>query len=96
MNEINILNEIDNRKEELFELLSSMIKINSESYRSYGNEKELAEYIHKLNIELDLESNIYSPRDLDGVINHPDYMSGRGLENRMNVNAVWKGTENVK
>lgn len=95
MNKINILEEIENRKEELFELLSSMIKINSESYRTTGNEKALAEYIHKLNTELGLESEIYSPLEIDGFVDHPDYMPGRGLENRMNVNAVWKGTENV-
>lgn len=95
MNKIDILKEIDNRKEELFDLLSSMIKINSENHRTTGNEKELAEYIHKLNTELGLESEIYSPLDLDGFVNHPDYMPGRGLENRMNVSAVWKGTEDV-
>lgn len=95
MNKINILDQIENRKEELFELLSSLIKINSESHRTTGNEKELAEYIHKLNTELGLESEIYSPLDLDGFVNHPDYMPGRGLENRMNVSAVWKGAENV-
>lgn len=93
MDALKILNEIDSRKNELFELLSSMIKINSESHRSTGNEKELAEYIHKLNTELGLDSDIYSPLDLDGFENHPDYMPGRGLENRLNVNAVWKGKE---
>ena len=91
MDIVSVLNEIDSRKQELFELLSSMIKINSESHRSSGNEQELAEYIHKLNTELGLDSEIYSPLDLDDFTSHPDYMPGRGLENRYNVNAVWKG-----
>lgn len=95
MSDFNILKEIDNRKEELFTLLSDMIKINSESFRSSGNEKELAEYIHKLNLELGLDSEIYLPTDLEGFTEHPDYMPGRGLENRPNVNAVWKGENDV-
>ena len=33
---------VEARKEELFELLSSLVKINSENFMSSGNEKELA------------------------------------------------------
>ena len=39
---------IDERKEELFGLLISLIKINSENFGTHGNEKELAEHINKL------------------------------------------------
>ncbi len=82
---------IDSRKDELFNLLSSFIKINSESHRSTGNEQELAEYIHKLCIDMGLDSDIYSPLDLENFEQHPDYMPGRGLENRYNVAATWRG-----
>ena len=82
---------IDERKDELFGLLSSLIKINSENFTTSGNEKELAEVIHKMCIELGLESEIYSPIELDGFENHPDYLPGRHLENRYNVTARWKG-----
>ena len=39
---------IDERKEELFELLSSLVKINSENFMTHGNEKALAEHVNKL------------------------------------------------
>ena len=88
-----LLNLIDIRKDELFELLSSLIKINSENHRSHGNEEELARHIHELCLDMGLESDIYSPLDLDGFIEHPDYLEGRGLENRYNVTARWKGID---
>ena len=86
---------IDERKEELFELLSSFIKINSENFDTSGNEEELARLIHKMCLELGLESDLYSPLDLPGFENHPDYLPGRGLQNRYNVTARWRGEENV-
>lgn len=86
---------IDERKDELFELLSSFVKINTENFWSYGNEEALAVHIHKLCIELGLESDLYSPLDIEGFENHPDYMQGRGLENRYNVTARWRGEEDI-
>ena len=49
MNTNYIMNLIQIRKNELFELLSSLIKINSESFKSCGNEEEIARYIHITN-----------------------------------------------
>lgn len=87
----NLCKLIDERKDELFDLLSSLIKINSENHRNGGNEKELSEYIHSLCIELGLESDMYSPMDIKDFDKHPDYLPGKNLENRPNVTARWKG-----
>ena len=84
---------IEKRKDELFELLSSLVKINSESFKSHGNEENLARHIDSLCKSLGLESEVYSPLDIPDFENHPDYMEGRGLENRYNVSAIWKGSE---
>lgn len=88
-----ILHLIDERKDELFSLLSSFIRINSENFWSHGNEQAIAEHLHALCQELGLESDLYSPLELDGFTQHPDYMDGRHLENRYNVTACWKGLE---
>jgi len=87
----NICTLIDSRKEELFTLLGDLIKINSEGFIDHGNEEECARYIHKLCTELGLESTLYLPTDLPGFTEHSDYMPGRGLENRYNVSAIYKG-----
>ena len=85
---------IDRRRDELFELLSDLIHINSENFRNYGNERECAEYIDKLCRELGMESEMYSPMELDGFAQHPDFFPGRTLEERFNVTARWRGAEN--
>ena len=86
---------IDERREELFELLSAMVRINSENFSTHGNEKEMAEYLYKLCCELGLDADLYRPIDLPDFENHPDYVEGRGLENRYNVTARWQGKENI-
>lgn len=90
-----ICNLIDERKDELFDLLCRLIRINSESFGDYGNEEECARYVHSLCQEMGLESDLYSPLDIEGFKDHPDYMPGRNLENRYNVVARWKGEENI-
>lgn len=90
-----ICNLIEERKQELFDLLCSLIRINSESFGEYGNEEECARYIHGLCRELGLESDLYSPLDIEGFKEHPDYMPGRNLENRYNVVARWAGEGNT-
>lgn len=82
---------IDERQEELYTLLSDLIKINSENFGSHGNEAECAEYIKKLCEDMGLETELYSPMVIDNFENHPDYFPGRNLENRPNVTARWKG-----
>ena len=55
---------IDERKNELFELLSELIKINSESFGERGNEEECARYVYELCQKLGLESDMFSPMDI--------------------------------
>ena len=93
MNIQEICTIIDKRKDELFALLCDLIKFNSESHFSTGNEKALAEHIYKLCVDMGLEAEIYSPLEIDGFTEHPDYMEGRGLENRLNVTVRMRGKE---
>lgn len=79
---------IDARKEELFDLLCRLIRINSESFAVSGNEEACARYIYELCQELGLDSEIYSPLDLEGFTEHPDYLPGRNLENRYRFRCV--------
>ncbi len=94
MEEKRINSLIEERKDELFSLLSELIKINSENFNSYGNEEECAKYVHEFCQNIGLESDLFSPMELEGFEQHPDYMPGRNLENRYNVVARYKGEEN--
>lgn len=84
---------IEGNKQALFELLSDLVKINSESFGDHGNEKTCAEYILKLCTQLGLFSEMYSPLELENFEQSSDYFPGRNLENRYNVTAKWIGTE---
>lgn len=84
---------IDTHKDELFALLGNLIRINSESFGSTGNEQPCAEHVRDLCLELGLETTMYSPLDLEGFAEHADYFPGRNLENRYNVTGIWKGAE---
>ncbi len=84
---------IDERKDELFKILCDLVKINSENFGDHGNEEECARFIHKLCQDMGLESDLYSPLDIDGFTECEDYYPGRNLEKRYNVAARWKGTE---
>ncbi len=84
---------IDERKDELFDMLCNLVKINSENFGEFGNEKECADYIHKKCENMGLESDLYSPLELDGFTENPDYYPGRNLEERYCVAARWKGAE---
>ena len=85
---------IHTRKEELYALLSSLIKINSENFSNYGNEEVCARYVEAFCQNLGLECDVFAPVDLDGFEAHPDYLPGRGLENRYNVVARYPGFQN--
>ena len=93
MTEKQLCELIDRRQDELYDLLCRLIRINSENFGSHGNETECAEYIAGLCRELGLETDLYSPLELEGFTEHPDYREGRHLENRLNVTACWKGRE---
>ena len=86
-----LLEQIDLRQEELYDLLCKLIRINSENFGSHGNERECPNRIAEICREMGLETTVYSPMELEGFTGQPDYMEGRHLEDRFNVTAVWKG-----
>ncbi len=88
-----ILNLIDERKDELFELLGSLINVNTENRGNGGNEKNIVPLLEKLCGELSLETDVYSPLSIEGFEEHPDYIPNHNLEDRYNVVARYKGTE---
>lgn len=89
-----LLSAIEERKGELFALLGELVKINSESFGATGNEAECALFIKAYLENLGLDAEAYSPESLEGFKEHPDYLGGHNLENRLNATGVLKGTGN--
>jgi len=88
-----LLEQIELRQEELYDLLCQLIRINSENFGSHGNEQECPRFVAEYFRELGLETDVYSPMDLEGFTEQPDYMEGRHLETRFNSTVCWKGQE---
>jgi len=86
---------IEAEQEKLFRYLSKLIQINSENYGDHGNEEECAKFIEEWCNKLGMETELYSPLDIPSFEQHPDYLEGRHLENRYNVTARWKGTQDT-
>lgn len=91
-----ILDSVDKRQDELFGILSKLVTFDSQNFASYGLEKEISEYIRDEITKMGYEADMYSPLDIEGFTEHPDYWPGRGLENRYNVSAVIPGKDRSK
>lgn len=91
-----VLDYIDARQGELFLLLSHLIRFDTQNFITSGREKECQEFIAGLYRKLGLETDVYSPDSVSGITEHPDYLPGRGLENRPNVTGVLTGSDPEK
>ena len=88
------LNLIETRKDELFALLSDMIRVDSQSFgdTNTGREEAMARFLAEKIRALGLEPDLYGPLDT-GLEQNVDYYPGRHLENRYNCAAVVPGSD---
>ena len=93
MNEKEFLTLIEERQKELYALLSAMIRIDSQDLGSTGREAAMADYLVQEIEALGLSADRYSPMEIPGFTELPDYMEGRNLENRPNVSLKIEGSE---
>ncbi len=91
-----LLNYMEEHKEELFESLCAMIRINTENTGKTGNEKPLALYLQKELADLGIESDVYSPDEVEGIMEMEDYLPGRNLADRTNVTGKIPGKTGEK
>lgn len=83
---------IEEHKQQLFDMLCEMIDINTENSGITGGEKPLAEYMQRAFSALGVESDVYTPDSVEGLISHPDYLAGRHTDERPNITARLHGT----
>lgn len=84
---------IEERKEELFEILRELVRIDSQSLEDgTGREEGVARHLERVYREMGLEPDLFSPLDA-GIEGMTDYYPGRHLENRYNCAAVVPGSD---
>lgn len=86
-----LLNYIEENKAELFQTLCEMVDINTENDGTGGNEAPLAAYMQQAYETIGVPCEVYSPDDVEGILQHPDYLPGRRLEDRTNISAILRG-----
>ena len=91
-----ILNVLKERQNELYDILSNLIKIDSQNFGYSGNEKEIAYFIGEELKKLGYEPDIYSPVEVEGALEHSDYWHGHNLEGRYNVSALIEGKDHSR
>ena len=88
-----LLSLIEERREELYTLLSDLIRIDTQDFGSTGLEAAIVPFLTEEAKRLGLPCDVYSPLDIEGFTALPDYMDGRNLENRPCVTLVMAGSE---
>lgn len=86
-----LISYVEEHREELFKILCQMIAINTENNGKNGNEKPLALYIQSELSKCGIQSDVYSPDDIENIFSHEDYLEGRNLAKRTNVTGIIKG-----
>lgn len=91
-----LLQMIEERQSELYDLLKSLVNINSESFGTTGNEAYVAKFVKNYLDGIGVESDLYSPESIDGFRENPDYLAGHNLENRYDVTGILRGKNSKK
>ena len=86
------LRAITERQDELFATLSALVRIDSQNFGSSGREEAAAAYIAERLRGIGLTPDVYSPMDVPGLPENPDYWDGHHVETRPNVTACRKGS----
>lgn len=95
-NKAKVLQYIEENKNELFSLLSDLIKINSENLGTNGNEANLMPFISEKLAEAGALCDIYCPDTVCGILENRDYLPGRNTDKRPNITGTLKGRKSDK
>lgn len=84
-----LLSYIDEHREELFSVLSALVRTDTQNFRTHGNENAGQDVLESYCRALGLKTDRFAPDSVPGVTAAPDYMSGRGTDARENLVATY-------
>lgn len=85
-----LLNYIDTHADTLFAALSSLVRVDTQNFRTHGNENAGQDRLEQMCREIGLDIDRYTPDSVEGLTSLPDYMAGRGTDIRENLVAMYK------
>lgn len=87
------LEQMELHKEELFQLLCMLIQYDSQNFGGSGREQECAEFIRDIYTKAGLDTQLYYPDFVPGVVEHPAYWPGEQTDRRPNVTGIRWGSD---
>lgn len=88
-----VLAYIEEHQQELFEAVSGLVKIDTQNFKTHGNENAGQAYFETLCRDIGLEVDRYAMASVAGVTEHPEYQAGRDAEHRENAVGILRGAE---
>lgn len=88
-----VLKYIDDNCDEMFCQLSELVKIDTQNFRTHGNENDGQEYLAKICKEQGFFVDVYTPDSVPGLVESDEFNPGRGTDKRNNLVAVLKGED---
>lgn len=95
MEEKLLLEQIEANQNRLFEILSELVRVDSQNFGPHGNERNMAAKVSEMAGKLGLPADVYSPLDVPGLRECPDYFPGRNLEDRLNAAFMMRGEQDA-
>lgn len=83
-----VLAHIDNKADELYDLLSRLIQVNTCNYNTYGEEERIVPLILAEYQRIGLKAEVYYPAEVPGIRENPDFLEDRSAEKRPNISGI--------
>ncbi len=84
--------EIDQRRDELIELLSDLVRFPSVNRPPHGDELECQRFIERYFRDMNLEIDVFQPDEIPGIESSPGWWPGSDFTDRPNVIGTRRGT----
>lgn len=79
------------RRQELHELLASLVEVDTSNWGHEGQEANIVPLLRDLYANLGMAVDHYMPDDVPGVLGHEDYNPGRNTDRRPNIDGLLPG-----
>lgn len=90
-----VLSYIEQHQNDLFRALSGLVKIDTQNFKTNGNENAGQAYFEALCRGIGLDVDRHTIASVTGVTTHPEYQAGRDAEHRENAVAILRGKQDA-
>lgn len=89
-----VVTYLQENREMLFQKISDLVKIDTQNFKTHGNENAGQAYLEKLYKSSGLDVDRYVITSVDGITEHPEFQTNRDAEHRENLVAIRRGKTN--